>query len=412
VTDPATDVAADAERVARRYPGTPADQPTHTYYVSADAFGPATLGEHAAEARRLFARHAADAEVLALVFALPPEVAARVHPRLERKLAIQPVEDLRVDFEDGYGPYGDHEEDAHARAAGRALGMLLGDATATLQAPRRAGLRVRSYADGGRRRALRTLDRFLDGLLESGDGLPGDFVITFPKVVAVGHVGALAADLTACERRRGIGAGAIGIELQVETTQTLLDPDGAVPLLRMVDAAGGRLRGAHLGVFDLTAALDLPAAEQRLDHPLCDHARAIVRFALAGTGVELADGSTNVRPTDDTTPAVHAAWARHAADVRHSLRHGWWQGWDLHPAHLVSRFGAVYGAHLDVLDAHLARVAAWANGRPAPGGVLDEPATVRVLLRQLRRAVACGAADHAEILGRAQIDAHTWHHGP
>ena len=51
---------------------------------------------------------------------LPDELAEPVHDRVRAKLAREPVEDLRIDFEDGYGPRPDAEEDAAAARAARA----------------------------------------------------------------------------------------------------------------------------------------------------------------------------------------------------------------------------------------------------------------------------------------------------
>ncbi|MET8866935.1 hypothetical protein ABZW11_28665 [Nonomuraea sp. NPDC004580] len=170
-------------------------------------------------------------------------------------------------------------------------------------------------------------------------------------------------------------------EMQVEAPQTL-------PFLRgdLNESLGGRLAAAHFGVFDYTAAIGLPPHEQRLDHPACDHARHVMQTAFAGTGVELSDGSLAASPASDRTADVHALWRRHADLVRHSLRHGYYQGWDMHPSHLVSRFATVYAFHLARYDAYRERVLAWQERRDAGGGVMDEPATIRTLAAALRRA--------------------------
>jgi hypothetical protein len=142
--------------------------------------------------------------------------------------------------------------------------------------------------------------------------------------------------------------------------------------------------------------------EQRLDHPANDFARHVVQVALAGTDVRISDGSTNVVPASDGTEDVHAAWRIHAVNVRHSLAAGIYQGWDLHPAHLASRYAAVYGWLLPRLDDAVSRVRAWRELAPADG-VLDEPATVKSLLRYLRFAVTSGAVEEPDILARADL---------
>jgi citrate lyase beta subunit len=316
------------------------------------------------------------------------------------KLAREPVEDLRIDFEDGYGDRDDAEEDRDAAKA--AAEVARAAAAGTL--PPFVGLRVKSFADGRHLRSIHTLDLFLTGLLERSGPLPDGLVVTFPKVVAAAHVAAFAELLGRLEAALGLPDRRLRFEVQVETTQSIVDPAGLVGLRGIVDAAGGRLGGAHFGVYDYTAACGLPPSEQRLTHPACDFARHVMQVALAGTGVRLSDGSTAAVPAGDDTAAVHAAWRRHAAHVRHSLRHGFWQGWDLHPAQLPSRYAAVYAWHLEGFEEAAARVRAFHAGAPGPGGVLDEPATVKALVAQLRRAVHCAAVPEDEALARTGLD--------
>jgi citrate lyase beta subunit len=383
-----------------RYPG-PREgrQPVHTVYVPADRFTAATVAEHGADALRLLAAHAPDGPALAGAtgLALEAELAETVRRRVAAKLEREPVEDLRIDFEDGYGVRGDEAEDTHANAAGTVVGR--GQAGAPF-----VGLRVKSFADGLTRRSLRTLDCFLTALLaETGGSLPPGLRITFPKIVTPAHVAGFSDALGRLERRLDLGEGALRFEVQIETTQSVLAPDGRAALPSLIDAAGGRLDAAHIGVFDYSAALGLPPGEQRLDHPALDFARNVTQVAAAGTGLWLSDGSTNLVPGADTAEQVHAVWRRHAGHVVHSLRHGWEQGWDLHPAHLVSRYAAVYAFLLDGLDDALARLGRW-TAQEAAAGVLDEPATIRTLTRQVRRAVACGAIDAGEAAERSGLE--------
>ncbi len=218
------------------------------------------------------------------------------------------------------------------------------------------GLRVKSFADGRQARSVRTLDMFLTTLIEAAGGLPEGFVVTFPKVNTAEHVAIFAEVLERLELGLGLPDGTLRFEVQVETPRSVIALDGAVAAPRILDAAGGRLTAMHVGVFDYTASLGLMPWEQRLDHPANDLARQLLQVALAGTGVAISDGSSNVVPASDRTEDVHAAWRVHAGHVRHSLSAGFYQGWDLHPAHLVSRYAAVYGwllPHLD--DATVAR---------------------------------------------------------
>ena len=218
---------------------------------------------------------------------------------------------------------------------------------------------MKSFADGREERSIRTLDVFLSTLAERAGGLPDGFVVTFPKVIAPEHVAVFADTLERLELALGLVERSLRFEVQVETPRSVVDASGAVAAGAIVDAAEGRLTAMHLGVFDYTASLGLMPWEQRLDHPANDLARGLLQVALAGTGVRLSDGSTNVVPASDRTEDVHAAWRLHAEHVRHSLAGGFSQGWDLHPAHLVSRYAAVYGWLLPHLDDAMSRVRSW-----------------------------------------------------
>ncbi len=391
-------VEADDDAASAAWPGRPdRRQPVQVLYVPADELSSTTTDDAGSRARDLLERHAPDGPALATATGIPETLADRVRERVDGKLATEPVEDLRVDFEDGYGTRPDDVEDRDARVAAVALAAVL----AGRAAPPFCGLRVKSFTDGLARRSVETLDLFLATLLDEHGSLPAGFVVTFPKIVSVGHVAAFVDVLAALEEANGLAAGSLGFEAQVETPASVLDATGTVPLRAIRAAGAGRLRAAHVGVFDYTAALGLPAVGQRLDHPALDFARHVLQVTFAETEVLLADGSTNLRPADDGHDEVVAVWQAHAAHVRHSLANGWVQGWDLDASHLVSRYATVHAHLLDGLDEVVARLAAWRHGTTS-GSTMDEPATVRVLERQVRRARACGAATASDL---APLDA-------
>ncbi|TDD90667.1 aldolase [Actinomadura darangshiensis] len=389
-------IAAVRDAHGERFPGgAEGRQPVHTVYVPADRFSRSTPAEFGAEALRLLNTHTPGAGSFGAAFGLDPQLAEAVRERVAAKLAAEPVEDVRIDFEDGYGVRADAEEDAHVEQVVEAVAA----AYQVKGLPHYWGLRIKSFADGGHERAMRTLDGFLTALRDRLGRLPGGFTITFPKVVTIEHVRLFAEFLEQLETSLGLPQGILRFELQVETPQALLD-DGErrVGLRSLVAEAQGRVTAAHFGVFDYTAALGLPPHEQRLDHPACDFARHLMQLSLAGTGVRLSDGSTNVIPRNDGPDEVNAAWAVHAGHVRHSLRHGFYQGWDLHPAHLPSRYAAVYAFHLSGVDDVIGRVQAWHEQAAGDAsGVLDEPATIKALTARLRRAVDCGALDESAV---------------
>lgn len=399
------EAALDAHAARRRRGAWSGRQPVHTVYVPADRVDGGTASAWGREAVRLLDTHAADPANLADAVGIDAGIAARVRDRVVAKLSSEPVEDLRIDFEDGYGMRDDADEDADVTRTA--------SVAAAPDAPAFVGLRVKSFADGHHRRAIRTLDGFVTALLDTADGtLPDGFVVTFPKVIAVAHVEAFAGVLRRLEQALGLPERRLVFEVQVETVESVIGHAGRVTLPAMVDAADGRLVGAHFGVFDYTAACGLPGEQQRLDHPACDFARHVMQVTLAGTGIRLSDGSTNRAPTDDRRGPVHAVWAHHAGLVRRSLAHGFYQGWDMHPSHLVSRFATVHAFHLAHLDDTVARLAAWSATRDGTrggdgSGVVDEPATIRALLTSLRRAVECGAIDAQTAYAAAGVDPDT-----
>ncbi|WP_432040703.1 DUF6986 family protein [Streptomyces cucumeris] len=393
--------AVDAE-LARRYPGDPGTrQPVHTVYVPADDFTADTVRTWGDQALATLDEHAPDASSFAAVLGLPDALAGPVHRRVRAKLEREPVEDLRIDFEDGYGPRPDSEEDA---AAARAA-ALLAAAHAEGTAPPYVGIRMKCLEAAVRDRGIRTLDIFLTGLMNAG-GLPGGLVLTLPKVTYPEQVTAMVRLCEGFERARGLAAGRIGFEIQIETTQAVLGADGRATVARMIDAAQGRATGLHYGTFDYSAACGVGPAHQSPDHPVADHAKAVMQVAAAGTGVRLSDGSTNVLPVGPAE-RVHDAWRLHHRLVRRSLARAYYQGWDMHPGHLPTRYAAVYGFYREGLETAAERLSAYV--RRAGGAVMDEPATARALSGHLLRGLDCGALDAAEVerltgLARAELD--------
>ncbi|MFJ6540440.1 DUF6986 family protein [Streptomyces sp. NPDC091385] len=376
--------------LARRYPGDPGTrQPVHTVYVPADAYAadtPRAWGDHALAA---LDRHAPDAESFAAVLGLSAELADPVYSRVRAKLEREPVEDLRVDFEDGYGIRPSEEEDQAAARAAR----LVAEAYEKGTAPPYTGIRVKCLEAGVRERGIRTLDVFLTGLLAAG-GLPEGLVLTLPKVTYAEQVTAFARLLDAFEETHGLERGRLGFEIQIETSQAVLAADGTATVARMIQAGEDRVTGLHYGTFDYSAALGVSAAHQAPDHPAADHAKAVMQVAAAGTGVRLSDGSTNVLPVGPAEQ-VHAAWRLHHGLVRRSLARAYYQGWDMHPGHLPTRYAAVFAFYREGFERAADRLARYAAH--AGGDVMDEPATARALSGYLLRGLDCGALDTAEV---------------
>lgn len=379
------------ERLERLYPGDDhSRQPVHTVYVPADQMTADLTRGWGDAARSALDFDAASPLEMARVLDLPTGAVVGVWAQMLAKLEREPIEDLRIDFEDGYGVRDDAAEDADAVAAARAL-VRAGQAGL---APPYSGIRFKSFEAATRSRGLRTLDLVIGTMLEGG-GLPYGWTVTLPKVTGVEQVVGMVEACRRLEQAYGLSDRRLTFEVQVETPQAICGPDGTATVARLVHEADGRLTGLHFGTYDYTAALGIAAGQQAMDHPTADHAKAVMAVAAAGTGVRLSDGSTNVLPVGERA-AVHAAWALHAGLVRRSLERGLYQGWDLHPAQLPTRYLATYQFFRDGLAGVGARLKAYLTGS-AEGGILDEPATARALAMHVMRGVHCGAIGQEEL---------------
>jgi len=379
---------------ARRYPGErAARQPVHTLIEGAQHFTADVAARRGAEALAALGAHAPDAASVGRALGIDAHPALEaIVARVRDKLAREPVEDYRIDFEDAFGVRDDDEEDQVALDVAAELARGVREATL----PPSIGVRVKPLTEELRGRSVRTLGLLVGALVESA-ALPERWVVTLPKVTVVEQVAYFVAALRAMERATGLAHGALRFEIQLEVPQAIVDATGRSLLPAIVDASDGRLDGVNLGVYDYTAALGITAAHQRLRHPACDHARHVIQTSLAGTGVWLADGSTALLPVprhDGDSAGVHAGWHLHFDDARHSLAAGWYQGWDLHAAQLVSRHAAVTSFFLEGVDAAGARLRNFverAHRTALVGGVLDEPATGQALLAFFHRAMSAGA---------------------
>jgi citrate lyase beta subunit len=389
------------EALASGYPGDDGSrQPVHTVYIPANRIAVRTAQDWGTQARAAIDEYAGSAAAMADVTGIEPDAVAEVWPLVLAKLEREPVEDLRIDVEDGYGSPGDGQEDADTVKAVGALARAQRDGSA----PPFWGIRFKSLEPATRRRGLRTLDLAIGTALGYGP-LPIGWIVTLPKVTSVDQVVAMVEVCARLENVYGLEAGRLRFEVQVETPQAVLGADGAATVARMVHAAAGRCAGLHFGTYDYTAALGVAAAYQAMDHPAADHAKAVMALAAAGTGVRLSDGSTNVVPTGDRSEVL-AGWALHARLVTRSLERAYFQGWDMHPAQLPTRYLATYvffRRGLDSIASRLRGYLAGAGSGPA-GSVLDEPATAQALAGFLVRGVRCGAVGSEEVEREVRVD--------
>jgi citrate lyase beta subunit len=391
---------------ARTHPGDSGRrQPVHTFYGGAHLFKADTARKLGTIAERTLAEYAPDPTTLASATGIPTALAETVYARVAEKLRREPIEDLRLDFEDGYGTRPDAEEDATADSA--AGEVAKGYAEHTL--PPFIGIRIKSLSEETKRRSLRTLDRFLNALFDhTGGHLPQNFVVTLPKITVPEQIAVL---LDALDQ-----FGELRIEMMIETPQSVF------LLPRLIEEARGRCAGAHFGVYDYTASLGITASNQHMLHPACDFARFMMQASLAGTGVWLSDGATNVLPVPvhrgealneaqiaENRDAVHRGWGLHCDHIRDSLDNAFYQGWDLHPAQLVSRFAAVYSFFLEGLESSSERLRnfiAKAAQATMVSGVFDDEATGQGLLNYFLRAINCGAIAESEVPSLTGLSIH------
>jgi citrate lyase beta subunit len=427
------------------YPGERGNrQPVHTVYGGAHLFKSDSAARLGKVAERALSENAPDFVVFARAIGLPlsgelPDVldyatglkhrletepdAVReenkaawlghtIYTRVQEKLKREPVEDFRIDFEDGYGNRPDAEEDGHAESA--AAEVVKGIENQTL--PPFIGIRIKPLNEELRARSLRTLDIFVSTLLEkSGGKLPSNFVVTLPKITTPEQVAALCDIFDLLETQTGLAAGTLKLEMMIETTQSIINSEGSINLPLLLRAAGGRCVAAHFGTYDYTASCSITAAHQHMMHPACDFAKHMMQVSFAGTGIWLSDGATNImpvgphRPTEDNPLApdqidenravVHRAWKLHYDHIQHSLVGGFYQGWDLHPGQLPTRYAAVYAFFLESLDAASERLRNFvekAAKATLVGDVFDDAATGQGLLNYFLRAINCGAVTEDE----------------
>ena len=400
-------------RFAAAFPGESEQrQPVHTVYGGAQLFKSASTQRMGELAIAALARYAHDGATLAEALewtGRARELADVVHERVVEKLKREPVEDFRIDFEDGYGNRPDAEEDAEAVRTARevAIGMREG----TL--PPFIGIRIKPFTAELHARGLRTLDLFVTELVEqTGGTFPDGFVITLPKVTIPEQSEAADHAIGALESKLGLAEGTIPLELMVETPQAIFDVDGRVALPSLVAAAGPRCRGVHFGTYDYTALAGVTAALQAMDHPACSFARHVMQVSMAQRGYLLSDGATNIMPVGphrgadltaeqerENRDVVWSAWRLQHSHVRQSLSRAFYQGWDLHPAQLPIRYATVFGFFLEGLEASTARLSSFidkAGQATLLGDVFDDAATGQGLLNSFLRALNSGAITEAE----------------
>jgi citrate lyase beta subunit len=333
-----------------------------------------------------------------------------VYRKTIAKLEQEPVEDFRIDFEDGYGFRLDDEEDSDAIRAATEMSAAFQNGTL----PPFCGFRIKSLAPETRKRGLRTLELFLTSFVEGcGEKFPENFVVTLPKITDKKQVRELCDRLKKFEKKNKLPPGSIGVELMIETPQSIYDRSGNIGLRSLVDAAKGRCTSAHFGAFDYTAALGIVSTYQHLNHAACDLARHLMLVNLTPVGVRLSDSVTTKLPVAihrkgrlnktqirENRDSVCDGWREHFTNVNRSMQNGFYQSWDLHPNQLPARFAAVYSFFIEAANSMACRLNenfARSTKATLTGNAFDDAASAEGILNFFRKGLGCGAFDAKEI---------------
>lgn len=396
----------------------PPARPFHVVYGGAHRFSRDTATKLGRLAREALAEHAPDPAHLTELVGLGGDeaLAAQVYERLARKLARQPIEDLRVDFEDGFGPRSDEEEDREAARAG----IELAAAAEQGSLPPFVGVRVKALRGRTAKRALSTLDLFLSAAGSALEALPS-FVVTLPKVESAAELVVLCDALEAIEPALALPHGHIGVEVMVESPRGLIGPGGRLRVPDLVEAGRGRVRSVHLGTYDYLGALGITAPHQAGDHPAADLARQLLKLSVAGADVTVSDGATHLMPIgphrargaaldetqrEENRAVVKQALQVHSRGIRRALETGIYCGWDLHPTQLLARWATTFAFFLDDLEEQTARLAAYlerARAAARTGAMFEDAASAQGLFHTFLRGRAAGALDDDD-LARAGIE--------
>ncbi len=380
---------------------------SHVVYGGAHLFSqrtPKKLGELAIAAWEKLARSEDDR------LAAFGEHGAEVYARAEKKLRVQPVCDIRIDFEDGYGVRTEQEELTDAARTGKELAAVTAMNPANVIGGPAFGIRIRALRPGTQARALGVLNAFCTHLVEAQGKLPPDFVVTLPKVRSETAVAALVSALDALEARLGLPR--IGVELMAETRESA----DVAQLSSWMGAAEGRVRSLHLGAYDFLSELGVLARSHRLHHPYTDALRIAMKLATADTDVDVFDGATTLLPIErgkkkdgtsltaaeeqESRMRVHAAFAAHVRDVAESLDKGFLGSWILYPAQLVSHAvaqAAFYVEELQESQKRLANFVTESSRASAVGTSFDDRATARGLVSFFARGLASGVLTHEDL---------------
>lgn len=348
------------------------------------------------------------------------QFAIEIHARLLAKLDAEPLEDLRIDFEDGLGPISVDEERELAKKVGRDVAAVV----AAGEAPKSMGIRPKAVSVNAPdapapARCAQTLEAFLTaykrGLDDKGAAPHPHLVVTLPKVESAAEVEVASDILGRLEAELDLPR--IHLEVMVESAAGLWDDkSGALRVPSLVRAGAGRVIGLHFGTYDYSASVGIAAPYQRADHPACDLARHLLVSAAAPFHLVVSDGATHEMPIGPHRPSadgvldeaqvaenrrvVEAALRLHADHIATALSNGMPMGWDLHPTQLIARYAATFAFYRRPLAEMTRRMRAYVDREAAAaltGSMFDDAASAAGVRLFFERGFACGAIDATEM---------------
>ena len=387
-------------------------QPVHVVYGGAHMFNALTVEKLGRLALSSFDEFITDVNRLTDVLGSewPALFAEDIYSRVRRKLTDLPIEDYRIDFEDGYGVRSDDEEDRHARDASSALVEALRSNKTS-----KIGIRIKPLSTASMRRSIRTLSAFMESFCKSGGKETGlrHLTVTLPKVTSAHQVEALVEILEQLEAEQKLAPHFFLIELLIETPEALLAVDGRLPLPSFVESARGRCTSLHFGIYDFTASLGIGSAGQAIDHPACDFARMWMQItASLSPGVGISDGIVNILPISrhrgpqltesqkqENRQELEENWRYNYQQMLRSLKNGFYQGWDLHPTQVPIRHIANHVYVLKELPSAIKRMKGFLERSAQAnriGSLFDDRASVLGLINFAERGMASGILTHED----------------
>ena len=288
--------------------------------------------------------------------------------------------------------------------------------------PAGIGIRIKPLGEELKRRSLRTFDLFLTALLEAGAAIPPNFVVTLPKINGPEQVGALASVFDAFEYQRDLPRGTLHIELMIETRRPSLPRTGR----SRCQGFSLRVAAAWALFTSVRSTIRPPVTSPRRTRgwtirqatspdPYCRWRLPEQECGCRTDRPTSCPSDRTALPTGRSPPrsvTKHAGRPSRLAgprgDIHRSLVSGFYQGWDLHPAQLPSRYAAVYGFFLESLESasdRLRNFVAKATQATRVGEVFDDAATGQGLLNYFLRAMNCGAIGEGEAAEKSGL---TW----